>query len=192
MDSKTLAYTRAAALLLLFAVICAFTAMIMNINVGQPLVAQQLDTNGGMLGPFRIADDGTVLEIKVWQNPDRESWNFVAGSVLDAEQNYLFGFGDEMWHETGYDEGYWSETKNSYDAKIRLPQGQYYLNFETEIKPGSTPGPVSVRVERQLGSSLPFWVLAVIALIAAVLSYRRSEATPEEMLAAFRRNEHGA
>jgi hypothetical protein len=192
MDAKTLAYTRAAVLLFIFAMLCAISALAVNLSVGERL-ERRLDASGGLVGPITVQEDGSVLQIEVRQNPGNQSWSFVGGEVLDAGKNYLFGFGDEMWHETGYDsDGRWSETKNSYDIKVRLPQGQYYLNFSGEKQPGSNPGSVRVTVEEKLGSSIPFWILALLALLAAVFCYRRSEATPDEMMDAFSRGKNHA
>jgi hypothetical protein len=192
MDAKTLAYTRAAVLLFAFAIVSGFSALLTGLSAGEPL-QRRLDASGGLVGPITVQEDGTVLQIEVRQDPGNQSWSFVGGEVLDAGKNYLFGFGEEMWHETGYDsDGYWSETKSSYDVKIRLPRGQYYLNFSGEKQPGSNPGSVRVTVEEKLGSSIPFWILALLALLAAVLCYRRSEATPDEIMDAFSRRKNRA
>ena len=62
---------------------------------------------------------------------NNNDWSAVTGNVLDQDKNYLFGFGQEFWKESGYDsDGRWTESKTKYDMKVTLPKGIYYLEFE--------------------------------------------------------------
>ena len=110
------------------------------------------------------------MTIKNHRNPVN-SWTFIEGEVLDADEEYLFSFGDELGHYTGVDsEGPWTEHKNSYSVKLTLPEaGDYFLDFVAETSRGGDNTPLTVTVEKLRGSSLPHILAGVVALIIAVM-----------------------
>ena len=115
-----------------FAVLCLFTSLFFNFNRGKS-IKEQLPAQGGIVGPIEVKKDKTVYLIKVKQNiTGNNQWSSVTGELLDAQKNYLFGFGKGFWNESGYDtEGYWSERVTKYDMKITIPtKGTYFLSFE--------------------------------------------------------------
>ena len=49
------------------------------------------------------------------------------------QKQSLFSFGEELWHETGYDEGHWREQNNAFNMDITFPNpGTYYIRFSSE------------------------------------------------------------
>ena len=144
---------------------------------GERLTRQTVPPNGGIVGPLRLDEPGTVLEVHVQQPQNARSgttdvfgtsstWSFVSGEVLDDEHEYLFGFGDELWAETGYDGSSWSEAKSSYDLKVTIPEaGTYFLGFETESPPNVQPSDVTVTIDRKRGSAIPHFVLGIGAVL---------------------------
>lgn len=117
------------------------------------------------VGPFRINKAGVVLSVAIKASLPDQSWAFVEAELLDDDKDYLFSFGNELWSESGYDDGGpWHESDDSYVMKLTIPQaGAYYINIKTQ---GTvTPQPINVRVSRRLGSSIPHFAFGVIALL---------------------------
>jgi hypothetical protein len=143
------------------------TAFIMNINAGVNL-EQKVPAEGGLVGPIRIGEPFTVLEVDVQHFTPNNKWSFVTGELLDADKNYLTGFGDEMYHETGYDsEGRWVATDYKFSSKLTVRQpGDYFLKFNVESNaPVGNLRPVNVTVEEKLASALPHLVGGVLLII---------------------------
>jgi hypothetical protein len=121
------------------------------------------------IGPITIQKYKEVYEITIVSSLPENSWAFVEGEVLDAEKDYLFSFGKELWHETGYDdEGAWRESDNSYSMKLTFPQpGQYYLNLKSS---GSyNPDAVQVTISKTRGSSIPHFVFGTVTLLIGIV-----------------------
>ncbi|TAE83370.1 MAG: hypothetical protein EAZ74_06315 [Alphaproteobacteria bacterium] len=121
-----------------------------------------------LMGPLMVKQAKEVYEITIQSDVPENSWVFIEGEVLDANKEYLFSFGQELWHETGYDdEGAWREQENDYSMKVTFPQaGQYYLNFKKE---GSyNTDKMHVTLSQKRGSSLPHMIFAVITCLIGV------------------------
>jgi hypothetical protein len=146
-------------------------------HVSYPLVPTQQAIAGqdeegkdvATIGPISVQKYREVYSITISSNLPVNSWTFVVGEVLDAEKDYLFSFGKELWHETGYDsDGAWRETDNSYSMKVTFPQpGQYYLNIKTE---GSyNPDAIRITISKRYGSSIPHTVFGIITLLIGLV-----------------------
>jgi len=166
---------------LLFGVLCYLTSCTMDMGLGGVSIDENLPASGGTIGPLEVKTDGAVLEVDVHQDIDRaggtfQRWSFITAELLDAQQNYLMGFGGEMWHEAGYDDGYWREAKEEYSTKMTLPEaGTYYLRFNTETDVSTAElSRIRVDIDQQLGSSLPFHVTAIIAFIVGGVLWWKS------------------
>ncbi len=121
------------------------------------------------IGPITINGYKEVYEITIATSLPENNWAFIEGKVLDAEKEYLFSFGKELWHETGYDyDGTWRESENNYSMKITFPQpGQYYLSLKTE---GSyNLDEVQVTISKKLGSSIPHMVFGIFTLLVGII-----------------------
>lgn len=158
-----------ALVLIVFGVVCLITAGFFSISRGTS-IQKNLPLEGGIVGPIEVKKDTTVYLIRVFQFIRNDNdWSAVTGNVLDQDKNYLFGFGQEFWKESGYDsDGRWTESKTKYDMKVTLPKGTYYLEFETDRSPGVDSG-ISVSVSKKMGSSLPFLIAGILALILGVV-----------------------
>jgi hypothetical protein len=71
------------------------------------------------------------VEVSIPPLPVNE-WTFVEGKVYDEKNNYLFGFGKELWAESGIEEGEtWTEDENSYSTYFYIDKpGKYIVRFE--------------------------------------------------------------
>ncbi|HJL14832.1 MAG TPA: hypothetical protein RMH99_04200 [Sandaracinaceae bacterium LLY-WYZ-13_1] len=150
-------------------------------TTGERVLSERLPPNGGMVGPIQIAEPNTVLNIHVNQSLNLPSgrssfgtnstWSFVSGEVLDAEQEYLFGFGGELWKESGYDGTHWTESKDDYELKVTIPDaGTFFLEFSTELPPGATnPGEIRVAIEKKRGSAIPHFIFGIVAILLGLI-----------------------
>jgi hypothetical protein len=150
----------------------------------QEVVAgEQEDANKNVatIGPITVQKYKEVYKITIASSLPNDNWVFVEGEVLDAEKEYLFSFGKELWSETGYDdEGAWRESDNSYSMKITFPQpGQYYLNLKSS---GSyNPDTVQVTISKKLGSSIPHMVFGIFTLLIGISLYEIRNKTLSKM-----------
>lgn len=145
---------------------------------GTRIVGQTLPANGGTVGPFTIDQPNTVLRVSVRQNvplppgyaTNRGSWSFIGGEVLDEDEEYLFGFGGELWSETGYDDSRWTEYDNEYSINVTLPEaGVFYIEFLVEAAGDVQLSPIQVAIEKLPGSSIPHFVLGIGLILLGLL-----------------------
>ena len=79
-----------------------------------------------------MPDKNQVFKITAYFNGDNSS-TYISGEVLDKNEDTLYEFGKDLWHESGYDsEGSWSESDRKMVANITLEKGTYFLKFHTE------------------------------------------------------------
>ncbi len=159
-----------AASFFIFGVACIVTSIVLGCDSGKPQ-KYQLPPEGGLIGPITYNQDNTIIQIDVNQNIayDRD-WAFITGELLDQNQKYLFGFGDEFWKESGYDsEGAWSERVTSFDTKVTIPKkGTYYFRISNE-KSQRVTTPIIVTISQKIASGLAFMVAGVLSMIVAVV-----------------------
>lgn len=155
--------------LFIYALICLVVAFILSFNSGKE-IKQTVSMVGGQVGPLQVVDNNTVYLINVRQNVSSNSWSFITVDLLDANKQYLFSFGDEMWHESGYDsDGGWTESTNEFDMKVTFPnKGLFYLSVGGEKSTNNRNASVTVTVNKKVGSSLAFSVVGILCLILAV------------------------
>ncbi|CAN7668849.1 hypothetical protein ASC89_27510 [Devosia sp. Root413D1] len=138
-----------------------------------------------MVGPFTIARPGQSIWVSVKANLPVNSWVFIEGELLDARQNYLMGFGSELWHETGYDDGPWDETDNNYNLNLTIPEaGEFYLNFKTQGE--LRPERIEVNIRRTRGSNIPHLIFGIVTLLAGLVMNEIANRTVMKLLGVFR------
>lgn len=125
--------------------------------------------NYGMIGPFTVTGTNQVFRIRVAADVTTNSWSFVEGELLDAEKEYLLSFGQELWDETGSEDGeFWAEADEIYAMKLTVPHpGQYYLNIKTQGP--IVPSQITVAISRVYGSSIPHLAFGVITLLIGLV-----------------------
>ncbi len=131
-----------------------------------------LETGESKLIPIEVKQDKTVYQVTIFNHHiPVNSWTFIEGEVLDADKEYLFSFADELGHYAGVgSKGEWTERNNSYSVKITLPEaGDYFLNFVAETSWREDNASLTVTVKKLRGSSLPYILAGVVALIIAVV-----------------------
>jgi len=185
-ESTRSTLTSVGKVLMLFGVVCYLTSCVMDMGSGLE-VNETLPATGGTLGPVQVEEPNTVLDVTIRQTIDRTSgafkrWSFITAEILNDKKQYLTGFGGELWHEAGYDVGYWRENKRSFNAKVTLPDaGTYYFRFkqESDVQP-SKLSQMKVEASGDLGSSLPHYVAGILALILGAVLWVRGKARSTE------------
>jgi hypothetical protein len=168
--------------LILFGFLCWFMQVYFGSGY-QPSYAD-VPLKGGAYGPIEVSQPNTNYQLKLSQYSIAvDVWNAVDIEVLDDNKNYLFGFGDELWHEKGYDDGHWDETKRSVKMDIHFDKaGQYYLSISAQSNATLTnESGYSLMISQQRGSIIPFQWLKYITFILGtlILLYRYREKLSE-------------
>ena len=168
----------AALILMVYGLLC----WLMNFYFASGYEPEQarMPLEGGMFGPFTVDDPASTYQISVRQRSIAlKVWNAVDIDVLDAEKNYLFSFGEEFWHESGYDDGNWDESKKQMNMKVHFEKaGVYFLAVSAESNAAPRYGNgYDISVKRSRGSSLAFKWLGIVSLALGVLclAYRYRE-----------------
>jgi len=181
---------------ILFGVLCLVTALVLTFMGSNP-IERTIPPTGGQIGPITIEDENTVLSVEIKQGFRQDGWSFIEGEVLDADEEYLFGFGDELWAESGYDGGHWHEEKNDSDVKVTIPEpGTYYLAFNASAgaqgsrgvgtpagpQPSAIGTPIKVTIQPMTGSSLPFLIAGILGLIIGLLLFEAATGAARKVL----------
>jgi hypothetical protein len=159
-------------ILLGFSVLFLVTALVLDSDVGV-LAREELPGSGGLVGPVRIGENNSVVEVQIAQYLTRNrQWSFITGELLDSNKRYLTGFGDELWYEEGRDsEGRWVESDRNFEDKLTIrKRGQYYFKFnvESNASPDRLPN-IRVEIAKKMASSVPHFAGGIILLIVGVI-----------------------
>ncbi len=123
------------------------------------------------IGPIVIDKPYTTYEIETKTTLAANTWTFVEVVVEDRFGEYLYSFGQELWHETGRDsDGPWRETRHNFESNLTFPEaGEFYLSFMVSSKNNRHPSKLYVKLIKRNGSAvLHFW-MGVLLLIAGLI-----------------------
>ncbi len=156
--------------LFVYAAVCFVSAW--WLGSGEVIYYTSIKSTGGVAGPIKIPADATVIDVELEHHVPNNSWSWVGASLLDSNQNYLMGFGDEVWAETGRDaEGRWSESKTSFSIALTIPKrGSYYIDLDAESKNPSNQK-IRLVVRTQRGSTIALKWLGTLGLLAAIAAF---------------------
>jgi len=131
-----------------------------------------------LYGPIEIRRPNRVIRISVKNTGPRQGWAFVEGEILDVNKKPVLSFGGSYWHESGYDDGHWSERESKKDVLARFPKpGIYFLKFKVEGgnkrertgKDITASSKLTVGLDYRRGSSIFFNWLAGLLLAGAII-----------------------
>lgn len=150
--------------LLVFAALSFVTAFVAQLPANERRIWL---ASGETSEPITISERNTLLNVTVAQRLATDSWSFPELQLLDADKEYLFSFGDELWYETGRDsDGPWVEHHTTYGLDVRVPEpGIYHLAMQID----GAQVPVLVTFGRLHMSFLPHFWAAVVALGAGLV-----------------------
>ena len=158
-----------ALLFLAFSILCLATTLFFSTSLTQQSFSI---SHNGVFGPIEVKEDQAVHEVTISaRDLLNNSWAFVEAQLLDANREYLFSFGDELSLYSGRDsDGPWVESKYNYSTRLTIPKaGTYHLRFLIEQRQGSRGhGQFAATVRQLRGSTLPFFVAGIAALLIAI------------------------
>ncbi len=144
--------------------------------------AENLGKEGGTIGPIEVKKENTVYTVKASQPVALNAWSAVNIDVFDEAGEYLFSFNGDMWHESGYDEGYWEEEVSTIDLDINFSKpGKYTLDVSVESSDVNNVNDLFVSVEERRGSAILFYwmIFASIILAFIVLKIKKVQKPPK-------------
>ncbi len=154
----------------IFAIISFIMAGVYSSDVSK-MEIKTMSGEGGTYGPLLVKEKNASYEIVIKNNVALNKWSFIEVNVLDKDKNYLFGFGDGMWHESGYDEGPWEESKTDFSMDITFKDpGEYYFEVKADRNDGAGNA-IVINIVKEKGSNVPFITLAIISIIAAIFAH---------------------
>ncbi|MCY4045579.1 MAG: hypothetical protein OXE99_10925 [Cellvibrionales bacterium] len=158
----------------IFGFYCALCLLFAAIMSGDSSVREQrmIQGDSGRFGPIHIYKKNTIKDIKFYKQVTLGRWTSIEVDVLDEKGMHLFSFSDELWHESGYDsDGHWQEAKQDFTIPItfKMP-GKYYLDINASTNETRDLA-IYVSEATQRGSTIPFILLAILSLVAAVICY---------------------
>jgi hypothetical protein len=156
-----------------FSMACFIAAYIFNQDKGA-YDYTILPPYGGIVGPIELTRDKSVLLVDVKQDLSGDNkWSSIYCSLLDEKKEYLYGFGKDLYRESGRDyDGYWSEQVTKMQSKLTIPKkGIYFLQFEAE-RSSNVSTDIEVTVSQKVGSALPFFVLGLVSLGIGLIMYK--------------------
>ena len=158
-----------------FGAICLLFAAIFSANVSD-VETKTLSGKGGVFGPLIVRENNSSYEFVIKNYVPLNKWSSIEIEVLNEKKEYLFSFGDEMWHESGYDEGPWVESKTDFSMDITFKKpGQYYFNVNSERNDGNGNS-IVISAVKERGSNIAFLVLGVLGLaIGGMIYYFRDQ-----------------
>lgn len=173
-EHSTYGWTPYALILIALSVLCFIGASIQNGKGGKSQSFTFEPGNPEQVATLKVDQSDAVYAVTVRQSPsglaNNKDWSDVSIIVRSPKGDQLLSFGGDFWRASGYDEGRWSETKNSYTMKAAFPlKGEYPVSIESASSTGSYNQPVYVSFEPRRGSTLPLLILGIPALLVGVL-----------------------
>lgn len=174
--------------LVLFGIVSLLTALFITTSAGRAEYRRfEAGVADKIMGPIAVEATGGVLHIEVRQAfaTGENAWAFVGGELLDADLEFLMGFGEEVWSESGYESGYyWAESKLDFDLNLTVPEsGQFYVKFDIEESAPNATGELAVSVEPRYGSGVPHFATGLFALLFGLVMLEVSTAAVRRALA---------
>ncbi len=156
-----------------FAVICFFAGIISNKAMFTIDSGTFTNDEISIVGPIETTSTNSLFKIKASQKIySYGNWCYLSGEVLDKNKEYLFGFGKELYRETGRDsDGTWYENITSYSTVVNLKKpGTYYFKLynESESNPRKV-GNITYSISMQEASNVPYVILSIFSIIAGVI-----------------------
>ena len=111
---NNLFYNNICFIVCIFCILCFSTGLFLqNSTIKEK---KYTSTKDYIVGPIKVPDKNQVFKITAFFNGSNSS-TYITGEVLDENEDTLYEFGKDLWHEEGYDsEGHWSEADRKMTA----------------------------------------------------------------------------
>ena len=162
-------YNNLLLILSVFAFFCIFTSICFELGSSKTERYSYLQ-EAQKYGPIVVKKNKPVIyEIKSYFRGNNDS-SYISGEVLDEENDTIFEFGKDSWHESGYDaDGYWSESDAGMTAKLTFSEpGTYYIKLGTE---DNKLPQFNIVLSRKNGSGIPHLMLGCYTLLLLITAF---------------------
>lgn len=136
------------------------------------LLLQAGEAGAQETAPFSVSNVRRPLRVSIrGANIPANTWSEVDVALVDDEENEYLLFTQELWHETGYDEGAWDESSLRGSYRFKLPEpGQYSIELTLDGESTGTKSdyPVQVTVEERVWVTEYVLAAAVFMILMAV------------------------
>ena len=79
--------------------------------------------------PFEVKQAGDVMRFSLRGHMPDNAWKSVSVTMVDPNGNYLFTWLDELWTQSGYNDGYWTESRSEASFVQRFSKVGTYTAF---------------------------------------------------------------
>lgn len=167
-DKSRRAYLMGSGLLIVLSIVCFITAFTFGSYSGAPPTVLKIPVEdlkeGKIVGKIEPTREFASYQVEL-RHPisSRHQWSQVTGEVLDANQNTLFSFGEELWAD-------FEGNKVSFSANFNFPKKDtYYLKLSVEMPPNVIEPPqLEVTYGQTAGSGVMFIWLGAFAAIGGI------------------------
>ena len=162
-------YNNLLLILSIFSLICIITSMCLEVGSINSKRYSNLK-EGQAFGPIVVRKNKPVIyEIKSDFRGKNES-SYISGEVLNEDNDTVYEFGKDSWHESGYDsEGYWVESDTDMLSKLTFSEpGTYYIKLSTENNKLSR---FKITLSRKSGSGIPHFMLGTYVLLLLTITF---------------------
>lgn len=158
---KLLFYNNICLIVCIFCAVCFFTSNFL-IHSYQKQKVYEIQQNG-LIGPIEVTNKSVIYKINVYFS-GRLSSKYISGEVLDENEDTLYEFGKDLWHEEGYDsDGHWSESERRMKVYLTFSEkGKYYLKFYTDKMNMDN---ITITISRLVASYIPHLGIGMIFFI---------------------------
>ncbi|VAW57091.1 hypothetical protein MNBD_GAMMA07-35 [hydrothermal vent metagenome] len=165
-------------LLFIFSIACGVA--ILYFSKTEIISVTNLNKTGGMVGPIEVKKENSIYVVMVKQYVNLNEWSAIDIGVYDESEKYLFSFNGEMWHESGYDEGYWEEDESSYELPITFNKpGKYMLDVSVESSNAANVNDLVITIKTRRGSAFIFYWLGSISLVFIYFVFKQEKQAPK-------------
>lgn len=161
-------YNNLTLIVVIFSIICFVTSMLLQSTFYYNKTMNYLN-EGEIFGPIKVKNKPVICKIMAHFSGENTS-SYLSGEVLDENQDTLYEFGKDLWHESGYDsDGYWSESDRKMTAYLTFKdKGTYYIQFNTDEKNMYN---ISVTIQLVRNSYVAHSKAGTLALLLAMIVF---------------------
>lgn len=154
----------------IFACICFITVFRFEIVPDNNIYKFSNFEENTLIGPIEVTGKSHIYKIIINHPSINNFASYISGEVLDENQDTLYEFGKDLWHESGYDsEGYWQESDKTMEAFLTFSEkGNYYIQLQTDNNQLQN---MKIKLVKHAGSYIPFLMAGILSLIGTIFFF---------------------
>lgn len=144
----------------------------------------RLPDDGYISGPFRLKNASTVHRLRFTARIPDNSDIWVGVELLDVNQDAINASDGHLWRESGYDDGYYSESDLTREMVFYLRHpGTYYARVYGESDPAKpVDGSLEMEVMEGATATTPYLVSGIIMVVISFFVAPIFRRRPDKMI----------